>query len=128
MLSRLQWCSPAPGSTTFHPSFTSPLTIFLASGEVFPVVAVGGQPILRQLPLDGEGTLQLLRHHLEGVVLEAVPVGHEHDLHRPPLGRCARTAATLAAPCKPNSLFPYLLPNRHQKLRYSWAVDLEAAS
>ena len=23
---------------------------------------------------------------------------------------------------------PYLLLNRHQKLRYSWAVDLEAAS
>ena len=24
--------------------------------------------------------------------------------------------------------YPSLLPNRHQKLRYSWAVDLEAVS
>ena len=37
--------------------------------HVVPVVAKGGQPVLRQLALDGEGALQLLRHQLQRVGL-----------------------------------------------------------
>ena len=37
--------------------------------HVVSVVSVGGQPVLRQLALDGEGALQLLRHQLQGVGL-----------------------------------------------------------
>ena len=49
--------------------------------QVIAIVPVGGEAVLGQLALDGEGALQLLRHELEGVGLEGVPVGHEDDLH-----------------------------------------------
>ena len=39
------------------------------------VVAVGGEAVFGEFALDGEGELQLLRHELEGVGLEGVPVG-----------------------------------------------------
>ena len=48
--------------------------------QVVAVVAVGGEAVFGELALDGEGALQLLRHELEGVGLEGVPVGHEDDL------------------------------------------------
>ena len=43
-------------------------------------ITEGRKPVLRQLALDGEGALQLLRHQLQGVGLEGVPLGHEHYL------------------------------------------------
>ena len=46
----------------------------LAGQGKHQVVAVGGEPFLRQLALDGEGALPLLRHQLEGVSREGVPV------------------------------------------------------
>ena len=49
--------------------------------EVVALVPVGGEALLGELALDGEGALQLLRHEHEGIGLEGVPVGHEDGLH-----------------------------------------------
>ena len=49
--------------------------------EVVAVVPVGGEAVRGEFTLHGERALQLLRHQLEGVRLEGVPVGHEDDLH-----------------------------------------------
>ena len=37
--------------------------------QIVPVVPECGKPVLRQLALDSEGALQLLRHQFEGVGL-----------------------------------------------------------
>ncbi len=49
--------------------------------EIVAVIPVGGEPVLGEFTLDGEGALELLRHELEGVRLQGVPVRHEDDLH-----------------------------------------------
>ena len=48
--------------------------------QVVAVVPVGGEAVLGQLPLDRQRALELLRHELERVRLQGVPVGHEDNL------------------------------------------------
>ena len=44
-------------------------------------VPVGGEAVRGQLAFHGQRALELLRHELEGVGLQGVPVGQEDDLH-----------------------------------------------